>query len=572
MSLTLSQIVSIASADTDFNMITPSDDIFYANHENERLTDVIATVASAVIGKADLVNGTVPASQLPSYVDDVLEYIALANFPSEGESGKIYVDQTTNKVYRWSGSAYVEISASLALGETSSTAYRGDRGATAYTHSQNGDVHVTAAQKTAWDAKSNFSGSYNDLTDKPTIPSAYTHPSTHPASMITGLADVATSGDYNDLSNRPIIPSAYTHPTYTAKSSGLYKVTVDSTGHVSAATAVTKADITALGIPESDTNTTYSAASTSAAGLMSASDKSKLDGIDSGANNYTLPEAGSDLGGVKTGGDVTISSGTITVNDDSHNHIISNIDNLQSILDGKASSSHTHTAAALVEMASALFCTAYNGNVKSSASTNDVLEHIAALPSGMHTVYSQSSAPNAPTSAEGWRYLVHKTGSTTYGWVLAFGSSGSVYSNYLHGGTWRGWRTIYSATNGALWSGASYLTSTDGTPQVVTPSKKLSECQHGWLLLWSDYDPGSGANDSDFCTTMIPKRTPSGGTWGGKAFYCDIPMYVGSDATDLSTEKRCIKPIYVHDDCIKGSYQNTSGGRNDVALRAVYEF
>lgn len=44
MSLTLSQIVSIASADTDFNMITPSDDIFYANHENERLTDVIATV------------------------------------------------------------------------------------------------------------------------------------------------------------------------------------------------------------------------------------------------------------------------------------------------------------------------------------------------------------------------------------------------------------------------------------------------------------------------------------------------------------------------------------------------
>lgn len=93
----------------------------------------------------------------------------------------------------------------------------------------------------------------------------------------------------------------------------------------------------------------------------------------------------------------------------------------------------------------------------------------------------------------------------------------------------------------------------------------------GWMLLWSDYDPGDGANDSDFCTTFIPKYTPSGGTWGGKAFYCDIPMYVGSDATDLSTEKRCIKPVYVHDDCLKGSYQNTSGGRNDVVLRAVYE-
>ena len=56
--------------------------------------------------------------------------------------------------------------------------------------------------------------------------------------------------------------NAYSHPTYTAKSSGLYKVTVDSTGHVSAATAVAKADITGLGIPGSDT--TYGAATQSA--------------------------------------------------------------------------------------------------------------------------------------------------------------------------------------------------------------------------------------------------------------------------------------------------------------------
>lgn len=126
-------------------------------------------------------------------------------------------------------------------------------------------------------ATTTHSHSYNDLSDKPTIPSAYTHPASHPASMITGLSDVATSGSYNDLTNKPTIPSAYTHPSYTAKSSGLYKVTVDATGHVSAATAVTKADITALGIPASDTNTTYSAATTSSAGLMSASDKSKLD-------------------------------------------------------------------------------------------------------------------------------------------------------------------------------------------------------------------------------------------------------------------------------------------------------
>ena len=79
----------------------------------------------------------------------------------------------------------------------------------------------------------------------------------------------------------------YTHPSYTARASGLYKVTVDGTGHVSAATAVAKSDITALGIPESDT--TYSAATTSAEGLMSAADKTKLDGVTAGANNYTHP-------------------------------------------------------------------------------------------------------------------------------------------------------------------------------------------------------------------------------------------------------------------------------------------
>lgn len=72
---------------------------------------------------------------------------------------------------------------------------------------------VTDTEKSTWNAKSNFSGSYTDLTNKPTIPNAYTHPTSHPASMITGLAAVATSGSYNDLSNKPTIPSAYTHPT-----------------------------------------------------------------------------------------------------------------------------------------------------------------------------------------------------------------------------------------------------------------------------------------------------------------------------------------------------------------------
>ena len=73
-------------------------------------------------------SGKVPAAQLPSYVDDVLEYSSQSAFPATGETGKIYIALDTNKTYRWSGSAYVEISESLALGETSSTAYAGNKG------------------------------------------------------------------------------------------------------------------------------------------------------------------------------------------------------------------------------------------------------------------------------------------------------------------------------------------------------------------------------------------------------------------------------------------------------------
>lgn len=203
--------------------------------------DRIPTITDAKIQgmSASKLSGTIPQANLPSYVDDVLEYNGRSNFPEEGESGKIYVDTSTNKTYRWSGSGYTEISASLALGTTSSTAFRGDYGNTAY-------QHATAK------------GS--------------------------------------------------------AFASGLYKITTNAQGHVTAATAVTKSDITALGIPGQDTNTTYGVASSSANGLMSAADKAKLDGIASGANKYTLPTASSStLGGVKTGANITNSSGTISL-------------------------------------------------------------------------------------------------------------------------------------------------------------------------------------------------------------------------------------------------------------------
>lgn len=89
-----------------------------------------------------------------------------------------------------------------------------------------------------------------------------------------------TSAEKTKLSGIAEGANKYVHPSYTAQKSGLYKVTVDASGHVSATTAVAKADITGLGIPAQDT--TYADATTSTHGLMSAADKTKLDGVATG--------------------------------------------------------------------------------------------------------------------------------------------------------------------------------------------------------------------------------------------------------------------------------------------------
>lgn len=114
-------------------------------------------------------------------------------------------------------------------------------------------------------------------------------------------AGLMSAADKKKLDGVATGANAYTHPSYTAKSSGLYKVTVDASGHVSATAAVSKSDITGLGIPAQDT--TYSAATTSAAGLMSAADKTKLNNIDA-AVTPTI-----------TGLDGTSFTTTVTTND-----------------------------------------------------------------------------------------------------------------------------------------------------------------------------------------------------------------------------------------------------------------
>lgn len=102
-----------------------------------------------------------------------------------------------------------------------------------------------------------------------------------------------TAADKTKLDGIAAGANKYIHPSYTAAASGLYKVTVDASGHVSATAAVAKSDITALGIPS--TNTTYSAATQSANGLMSAADKKKLDGFGAASSYATMTYVGQQI-------------------------------------------------------------------------------------------------------------------------------------------------------------------------------------------------------------------------------------------------------------------------------------
>ena len=136
----------------------------YTNADKAIVDGVTAALASKVdtssvgvaSGVAELdANGKVPSSQLPGFVDDVKEgYLNSADgkFYEEStyeteitpEADKIYVDKATNITYRWSGSAFVPIGSDLALGETSTTAYRGDRGKIAYDTSLANEAAIAA--------------------------------------------------------------------------------------------------------------------------------------------------------------------------------------------------------------------------------------------------------------------------------------------------------------------------------------------------------------------------------------------------------------------------------------------
>ena len=207
-------------------------------------------------------NGQVPAAQLPSFVDDIVEYDNFEAFPDAGEEGKIYVDKATNTTYRWSGTQYTKIGSDLSLGETASTAYPGNKG------KANADEIAKIKDGTTVVPKAGDAATVTGFTVGVNVPADAKFTDTTYSNATTLVDGLMSKEDKAKLDGVEANANNYVHPNDS------------STRHVSDAQiaawdAKASTDLVEAGVKD---------------GLMSKEDKTKLDGIAEDANNYVHPD------------------------------------------------------------------------------------------------------------------------------------------------------------------------------------------------------------------------------------------------------------------------------------------
>lgn len=194
-----------------------------------------------------------------------------------------------------------------------------------------------------------------------------------------------------------------------------------------------------------------------------------------------------------------------------------------------------------------------------TTTTGNILQSIVSAGVGFHTFYAVTGSLNLPPDTAGSiRGIAHMT-TSGIGWVYATDFKNNIFTNYLDNGTWSGWRHLVSNkdTQEELWSGEYYM----HAAQTVTPSKKLTECRNGWILVWSDYNSGAGAGNFDFHYSYVPKFIGTKHNGAGHLF--SVPR---------TPDTLIVKDISVFNDKLTGAAGNEISPDNDVALRYVLEW
>ncbi len=204
--------------------------------------------------------------------------------------------------------------------------------------------------------------------------------------------------------------------------------------------------------------------------------------------------------------------------------------------------------------------TSEDGGVKLTVSdtTLNILDAFVIAGIGARTVLSSDGVQGAPTSGA-IRYIGQMTDAQN-GWIMAFAYDGSMYSNTITAGVWAGWRAIYEVSPTALWTGSDVM----GASSSVIPSKTLSACAHGWILVWGD-----ATDNADTVTVTVPKRDGTGASWTGASMLAVVPAGVD----EQGGYSACVKRVSVYNDRLTGFVGNeaTAFGQN-VVLKRIYEY
>ena len=430
---------------TDFPTSMPASDVYAWAKAASKPSYTIDEVSGNLA--ASRISGTISAANLPSYVDDVLEYESLSKFPTTGESGKIYTALDTNKIYRWSGSAYVVISETVALGTTHSSAGYGDESRAAYNHSTqtSGNPHHVTKTDVGLGNVDNTADSAKSV-------------------QYATSAGSAGSVAWDNVTGRPTIPSVG-NGTVTITQNGATKGSFTLNQYGNATIALT------------DNNTVYGNATASAAGLMSAADKAKLDGVAEGSNHVTVDAELSTTSTNPVQNKVIKSALDGKSNTDhTHDDRYYTESEINTKLDAKANSSHTHTKAQITDFptsmpASDVYAWAKAAS-KPSYTIDEVSGNLAAsrisgtisaanLPSYVDDVLEYESLSKFPTTGESGKIYTALDTNKIYRWS---GSAYVVISETVALGT------THSSAGYGDESRAAYnhSTQTSGNPHHVT--------------------------------------------------------------------------------------------------------